>query len=123
MTKGINTIFTYNQFEKSIEAIIAMARQEYYLELATGSNFTDTPIDKYIDLLASIISANEDSYGDAFYDFWPSWNSLVTSAIVSFVYGVVDYRGDGNVVAPYNHELLSLESRTILYIQIVETIR
>ena len=111
MTKGVETIFTYEQFEKSIRTIIVMARQEHYLELATGSNFSDTPVDKYIELLSSIIPSNADTYDGAFYAFWESWDSLVTVAIVSFVYGVVDYTGKGDIVAPYNHELLSLDSK------------
>ena len=110
MTKGVSNIFTYHQFEQHIEQLIEAAKRTHYLELATNANIDDQTTSAYIALLASVFPENTENYFLNFYDFWDDWGEVVECAIVSFVYGVVDYSGKGNVVAPCNHSLLHLSS-------------
>lgn len=110
MTKVVSNIFTYNQFEDNINLLINFAKQEHYLEKALDTNIENSLLDAYITLLADMFPENNENYFVNYKEFWNYWSELVECAIVSFVYGVVDYKEHGDVVAPYNHDLLHLDS-------------
>lgn len=110
MTKAVSNIFTYNQFEDHIKLLINFAKQEHYLEMALDTNIENSLLGSHIALLADMFPENSENYLVDYQEFWGNWSEIVECAIVSFVYGVVDYTEYGDVVAPYNHELLHLDS-------------
>lgn len=113
MTKAVSNIFTYNQFEDHIKLLINFAKQEHYLKMALGTNIENSLLDAHIALLADMFPENNENYLVDYQEFWGNWSEIVECAIVSFIYGVVDYIGNGEVVASYNHELCSLDGTKI----------
>ena len=112
MTKAVSNIFTYNQFEDHIKLLINFAKREHYLEMALGTNIENSLLNAHIALLADMFPENNENYLVDYQEFWGNWSEIVECAIISFIYGVVDYIGNGEVVAPYNHELLYIKSVT-----------
>ena len=110
MTKGVSNIFTYDQFKDYIKYLIAMANRDHHLEIATGTYIENSITDAYIALLADMFPENNENYFVNYEEFWNCWSEIVECAIVSFVYGVVDYTEYGEVITPCNHELLHLDS-------------
>ena len=110
MIKSVENVFTYTQFEEYIEHIIKLAKRHHLLEEAFGVDIMDAAVDGYIALIADMFPENEEYYECDYREYWSKWTDIAECAILSFVYGVVDYVHDGDVVAPYNHELLHIVS-------------
>lgn len=112
---SMNTItesfFTYNEFENSIKTAIDMAHREAMLSEVLDSEIYYSPFEHYVNLLGRFFSEEQSNYGDEFYEYWDNWEDMVESAIISFIFGVCNEKGE--IVAPTNHELRLLDGSEV----------
>lgn len=111
MAMGVESLFTYKEFYKSIEVLIDMVHRETLIGKALDSDVYYSPAEHYIDLLSLFFMENQDSYKEEFYEYWNKWEDMVECAIISFVYGVCNEKGE--IVAPTNHELRLLDESEV----------